>query len=75
MSYVKAIKLQLNRIDQLEAERDRWRGALVDCEKVMNVSANQLCTPVDSSGQAAINKHLVECVIRTRAALAGKRSL
>ena len=44
--------------------------SLEACEGVMNVSANQLCTPVDSNGQNIINKRLVECVIRTRATIA-----
>ena len=64
-----------NSIDQKTAtERDRLRGALVDCEKVMHVSANKLATPLSSRNISAVNKHLVECVIRTRTVLANWKS-
>ena len=54
---------------RLKAEKAELVEALRDCEHIMNISANPLCTPVDSSGQTALNKQLVECVIRTRTAL------
>lgn len=67
---IAAIINQETGLPEITAERDRLREALVDCEKVMNISANQLATPVGSSGQTVLNRQLVECVIRTRAALA-----
>lgn len=51
------------------AERDKLREALMDCEHVMNITANQLCTAVDQNGLTGANKRLVECVIRTRITL------
>ena len=62
------IKLQAH-IDRLKAEKAELVEALVDCEHIMNISANQLCTQVSSTELSALNRQLAECVIRARTAI------